>query len=147
MRKFYPYPMTATNALAKMFGEMMNCGNNIYRESFCYPINTYAVKNESDDVVGVVIEIALAGFEKDEIKVSITKDQEIKVAVEKKSTEPAKNVYPITNGISYKSSNVAFTCVVPIDTNKTKVSFNNGLLRIDVAFLADGNETKLMEIE
>lgn len=148
MRNLYPYPMTASQMLAKMLEETMNRGNSIYRDAFSYPINTYAVKNDTDDVTGVIIEIALAGFEKDEIKVSVTKDQEIKVAVEKKPIDhPAANVYSITNGISYKASDVAFTCVVPIDPDKTKVSFKNGLLRIEVTFLAEDSETKLIDIQ
>lgn len=145
MRNFFP--MTASQMLAKMLGETVNNGNNIYRDTFSYPINTYAVKNNKDDVVGVIIEIALAGFKKDEIKVSVTKDHEIKVAVEKKQEDIADNISPITNGISYKSSEVAFTCVVPIDPDKTNVTFKNGLLRIEVSFLEDDNETKLIDIK
>lgn len=146
MRNFFP--MIASQMLARMLGESVNAGNNIYRETFGYPINTYAVKNDSkDSVVGVIIEIALAGFDKDEIKVAITKDQEINVAVEKKQGDLAANIYPITNGISYKSSDVAFTCVVPIDPDKTKVSFKNGLLRIEVSFLDEDKETKLIDIQ
>ena len=146
MRNFFP--MIASQMLARMLGESVNAGNNIYRETFGYPINTYAVKNDSkDSVVGVIIEIALTGFDKDEIKVAITKDQEINVAVEKKQGDLAANIYPITNGISYKSSDVAFTCVVPIDPDKTKVSFKNGLLRIEVSFLDEDKETKLIDIQ
>lgn len=145
MRNFFP--MTASQMLAKMLGETMNHGNSFYRETFGYPINTYAVKNDKDDVTGVIIEIALAGFDKDEIKVAITKDQEIKVAVEKKQEDLAANIYQITNGISYKTSDVAFTCVVPIDPDKTKVSFKNGLLRIEVTFLDEDKETKLIDIQ
>ena len=140
--------MKASQMLARILGESVHADKNIYRETFGYPINTYAVKNDSkDSVVGVIIEIALAGFDKDEIKVAITKDQEINVAVEKKQGDLAANIYPITNGISYKSSDVAFTCVVPIDPDKTKVSFKNGLLRIEVSFLDEDKETKLIDIQ
>lgn len=142
------FPMTASELLAKMMNDSLNIGNNIYRKtSFNYPINTYAEKDNLGNVVGVIIEIALAGFNKDEIKVDITKDSEIKVAVEKNEEDLDEKISIITNGISMKPGNIAFTCVVPLDVDRTKVSFKNGLLRIDAPIKSEENGTTRLMIE
>ena len=142
------FPMTASEFLAKLMNDSLSVGNNIYRKtSFNYPINTYAVKDDDSNIVGVIIEIALAGFNKDEIKVDINKDSEIKVAVEKKAEDLSDKSSIITNGISTKPGNIAFTCVVPIDVANTKVTFKDGLLRIDAPIKNEENGTTRLMIE
>ena len=94
---------------------------NLLIEKFSYP--PIDIFEENDNLI---IEMAIAGFSKDEINVEIEKDV-LKISGKKKE-KPQKNY--IYNGIAKRALSVNFPLSGKLDTEKVEAKFENGILSI-----------------
>ena len=91
--------------------------------SFPYPINLYTnfVDNHAAETV---LEVALAGFTKNEIKVKV-EDNMLSVVLEKETSEKS-NSYESkfhTRGIAKRNASISYTLSQTADANNIKVLF------------------------
>jgi len=133
------FPLTTRSMISNLFREAQRSTNG-FRKSFNYPMNMYLVYKKDDEeqteAIGAKIEAALAGFNKNDIDITIPDDNTISIEAKqtvKETPIDTKEISCFTN-ISTKDSSVSFATVKPIDKNKTKVSFVNGLLTVDIRF-------------
>ena len=120
------------------------------KSSFPYPVNLYT--NYSDkQAVETVLEVALAGFTKDEIKVKI-EDNMLSVVVEKEVKESSENdnFKFHTRGIAKRNASISYTLAPTADADNVKVSFNDGILKVVVPVKKeelDKHTPKYLEIQ
>lgn len=131
------FPLATSNAIERLFNEAKRTTRG-YRDDFHYPINTYlTTEGEEGKATGVIIESALAGFSRDEVKVVLEEGNKISISVEPKEAEAPNNYKVISTDISRKRARVSFTAAVNFDSNSIKVTFENGLLHIEAPFMVE----------
>lgn len=101
-----------------------------------YPYSIYKKNND------YVIEIALAGFSKDDIKIELKEDK-LTISGSKKENEEGRTYY--VKGISYRDFHLTFTLRAKIDVEKIKSSFEDGLLKVILP--EDKSQHRLIEIK
>jgi len=100
------------------------------RKSNFYPYDVIAILNaDKTKVKTYVIQVALAGITKDEIKVELTEDNGIKVSVtpENHESEYAK---VIRSQISYAKKSIIFELPKEVNLSKVNSKYVNGILEI-----------------
>ena len=119
-------------AIGTLFGnESIWNPNRWARESSLYPMNVVRVKKDGKSVAQR-LEYALAGFTKDEIKVTL-KDDTLLVEAEHKPEEN-KDEEAEYNGISYKKMSCQYQLTDDADKEAVACAFKDGLLTITVPF-------------
>ena len=141
-----------TSMIEKVFGDMFDDGffkpNRWAKESSVYPMNVVNVKKDGK-TVAKRLEYALAGFSKDEIKLSLKNDiltieaEHNPVADENETTE--------YNGISYKKMTLSYSLMDNADQDGITNKFSNGLLSITIPLKKEEDEpadgSKYIDIE
>lgn len=142
------FPMIARNMLGKMFSEAVRVSNG-FKQSFHYPLNLSVYKNESngEQYDGIIIEAALAGFDKDEIEVTVEDCNHLTLKVEKNGAGDIGNLIPICQKICQKDDEITFTSALEIDAENTKVTYKNGLLVINAPFVKEKKNIKKIEVK
>ena len=120
------------------------------KSSFPYPINLYTnfVDNHAAETV---LEVALGGFTKNEIKVKV-EDNMLSVVLEKETSEKS-NSYESkfhTRGIAKRNASISYTLSQTADANNIKVLFENGILKVVVPVKKeelDKHTSKYLEIQ
>lgn len=100
-----------------------------------YPMNILKIE-ENGSVNGYALEYALAGFSKEDIEVKVCGDV-LTLTVEKKEEEKSEsNIVEsyIRLGISKSAFEYSYQLTEDIDKNNIKVSYKDGILRIDLPF-------------
>ena len=100
-----------------------------------YPMNILKIE-ENGSVMGYALEYALAGFSKEDIEVKVCGDV-LTLTVEKKEEEKSEsNIVEsyIRLGISKSAFEYSYQLTEDIDKNNIKVSYKDGILRIDLPF-------------
>ena len=141
-----------TSDLFEMFfkdtRDMLN--NSIVKRSFSYPQNVF-MKAFADGSSEVVLQIALAGFTKDEISVSIENtnlsieinpkemtNEQVKDESEVNSNdlvaEDEPKVTYLMKGISRKYAKVTYNLMADFALSEIKSSFKNGILEIHIPY-------------
>lgn len=143
------FPMVTERLVSRLFDEATRLSNN-FRDEFHYPMNTAVYAENDDEINGVIIEIALAGFTKKEIFVSIEEKNKIHISVKQNKeneidTETSINY--ITRNISRKDSDIVLTAISDIDEKNVKVVFENGLLTIKAPFARRESKSNFIEIQ
>ena len=90
-----------------------------------YPVTNYSVKDDGTSI----IELALTGFNKGDISVDIEGDRLLIGATTPKDETDRKYVY---KKIATRDIHVEYKCSNKMDLEKTKVSYVNGLLSIEI---------------
>jgi len=127
-----------------MFDDYLG-GFNSFMENSFPPYNTTAIsKNEYN------IEVALAGYSKDDIEITLVNDFLNIISKKKVNTKDSSIMadypYSIHRGISEKKINLKFK--LPKNSEVSKPIFNNGLLTINVKkLLSEEEKIKVIEIE
>ncbi|MFX1317342.1 MAG: Hsp20/alpha crystallin family protein [Promethearchaeota archaeon] len=85
---------------------------------------------DNEDSTGYIIEVILPGVEKDTIKLKMNKDNLI--------------IYGEADTLKYGG---LFQLCCPVDTDKAKSTYRNGLLKIEVPYLDMLKDTVEIEIE
>lgn len=110
--------------------------NDMLKMKSSYPMNIVEcmeTKGNVEKVNGYRLEYALAGFDKNDIQVQI-KDNILNIHVQKgeENFQEGTNQHYLRQGISYKEFDVSYKLMDGIDKEKIKVSFNNGILYINL---------------
>jgi len=131
------FPLAVSKSIERLFNEARSATRE-FRDAFHYPINTMVMNgDEGENPVGVIIEAALAGFSRDEIKVVVEEGNRITISVIPKVAEQKKNCSVISSNISKKHSEVSFTSILNFNSSDIKVTFENGLLHIEAPFVVE----------
>ena len=140
-----------TSMFEKAFDDMFN--NEFFKptrwakESSIYPMNVVNVKKDGK-TVAKRLEYALAGFEKNEIKLSLKNDI-LTIEAEHKQ-EADENETTEYNGISYKKMTLSYSLMDNADQDKITSKFNNGLLSITIPLKKEEepvDDSKYIDIE
>lgn len=140
-----------TQVFDKFFDEVFN--NEVFKptrwakEASAYPMNVVNIKRDGK-IVAKRLEYALAGFAKNEIKVSL-KNRVLTIEAEHNlsDSENETNEY---KGISYKKMTVSYSLMDNADEDNITSKFENGLLSITIPFRKEEpptDDSKLINIE
>ena len=99
-----------------------------YPAQTAYPYNVEEERDETSRTTKTVLTFALAGVEKDAIKIEVI-DNSLKVRVEKSESVREGNWVTRHKGISSRSLNLSFK-LNDVDESKITSKFENGLLEI-----------------
>lgn len=117
--------------------------NDIKRIKTHYPMNIW--KREVEGIVsGYIIEYALAGFSKEDIEVKVCGDVLTLNVESKKEIEDDK--VPVRVSISNSSMSYSYQLTEDIDKDNIKVSYIDGILRIELPFKKETTEIKKLDI-
>ena len=113
-----------------------------------YPMNILKIE-ENGSIIGYALEYALAGFSKEDIEVKVCGDV-LTLTVEKKEEEKSEsNIIEsyIRLGISKSAFEYSYQLTEDIVKNNIKVSYKDGILRIDLPFDKEICEVKKINID
>lgn len=137
----------------KMFDELMedffgkpSCW--VGKEKPNYPMNVIRVI-KNDEVVAYRLEYALAGFNKDDIKISVNGDVlKINVSMPKEVIDEKEDEeFIVYNGISYRDMAMSYKLMENADKKNIKSKFENGLLKITIPAKVEKEDCNTIEIE
>ena len=118
------------------------------KEQVSYPMNVVKIK-KNGEITGCRLEYALAGFDKDEITLSLDGDV-LRVEAEHKKEEQENESYQ-HNGIAYRKLSASYRLMDDADKDAITSGFKNGLLTITIPLKAKEEEktpaAKRIEIE
>ena len=130
----------------------------IGKEKISYPMNIIKVV-ENGAVSAYRLEYALAGFKKDEIKVTINKDilkveanhntDTIETTENTEKTDESKDNYneTIYNGISYRNLSMSYKLMNNVDKENISSKFENGLLEIVIPAKRENDKEDCINID
>ena len=95
-----------------------------------YPYNIIQILDSNDQLCKILLEIALAGFQKDEIEIKVV-DDELRIDVEAQPYADDLAVY-LHRGIAQRSLKLAFSLGSNADKKQLKCAFKDGLLSIEI---------------
>jgi molecular chaperone IbpA len=121
-RGFFPVFTSVFNDFERVINESMRTAKT------SYPTNIIDL-----DGKGFRLEVALAGFSKNEIDVEV-KDRVLTIRA---TPAEKQDVVYLRQGISYKNMETTFQLSDKIDISKISVKFVNGLLMVDVPLRED----------
>jgi HSP20 family molecular chaperone IbpA len=123
----------------------------IGKEKNSYPMNVVKII-KNNDIYAYRLEYALAGFDKNEIKIHIAGDSLIIEA--KKDNKEIKDIYEkedyefvAYNGISYRNLKTSFKLMDYADKNNIISKFENGLLKITIPVKKEIEDRTFIEIQ
>jgi len=132
------------NAFSRMFK------NPINKKMFPYPVNIYnKVDLKTNKVISTVIEIALAGFTKDEIEVRAIKGRELSVNINAKNTASetaSERVEYVVNGISKRNGSITWSLSSKVDLDNFHPVFKNGLLTIELPIGKEDSQDEIIGV-
>ena len=123
---------------ASLFDEFFNdfFSNPNYligKEKSSYPMNINRVVDENGVVKAYHLEYALAGFKKDEIKVTISNDiLTVKAEHNTEETSEETERETVYRGISYRNLSMSYKLMNNVDKKNITSKFENGLLEINI---------------
>ena len=137
-----------------MFDEMINdfFGKPTFwtgKEKSNYPMNVIRII-KNDEIVAYRLEYALAGFNKEDIKISVNGDV---LKVEAKMPKPIVDEDDkdgeviIYQGISYRDLSLSYKFMENADKKNITSKFENGLLKITIPAKVEAEDFNTIEIE
>jgi HSP20 family molecular chaperone IbpA len=133
------FPIIMPEMISGMFDIFEQFNNSIFNKAtikkfFPYPINIYnIIDTKQNKNLTTVIEIALAGFNKDEISVKAIKGKSLTV----KLTPHNEEIYKegvirknLTYGIAKREASITWSLNAKVDLEKFKTIYKNGILTI-----------------
>ena len=139
-----------TVTVKDLFDSLSGDIRDFEKSSFPYPINLYT--NFIDkQAAETVLEVALAGFTKNEIKVKV-EDNMLSVIIEKEIKESSNedDAKFHTRGIAKRNASISYTLSPTADADNIKVSFEDGILKVIVPVKKeelDKHTPKYLEIQ
>ena len=132
---FYPSHPMLDDMVQEFFGNAFGNTKAVSK----YPLTDVYTKD------GIAyLEIAIAGFSKDEIKIELNEDS-LRITGEKKEEPKDESVSYIKKDIAKRNFSVAYSMMFPVD--KIDAEITDGILKITVIPKAKEKETKLIEIK
>ena len=143
------FPVITKYLFDNLMTETFN--NDMLKMKSSYPMNIIEcmeTKGNVEKVIGYRLEYALAGFNKDEIEIQV-KDNILNIHVEKKERDyqEGNSQNYLRQGISYKEFNVSYKLMDGVDKEKIKVSYENGILYINLPLKQEEVNSYKIEIE
>lgn len=120
-----------------IFDELFKAQDDIfgaYKSSI--PYNVTEDYDDNGNVKATDIQIALAGYDKGDIKVRIVED-ELQIDIGKASAATNENKKIVHKGISEKSVQLRFKLAGVCDKSNIKSTFKNGLLNVNIPSKAE----------
>lgn len=149
---FDKLPMIGPKSFWEEQQNILSGMNKLFKDDFCfnntYPYDIYN-KIKDGKIIATVIEIAAAGFNKDNCNVSI-KGNILSLKLEKKKEEKEEGVQRnyIDKRIAYRTFNASWSLSNVSDKKNIKVTFKDGILSIIIPILpAEEPQETLLEIE
>ena len=131
--------------ISGMFEEFLNQLNpSIYnkpmlKKVFPYPINVYNIIDKKTNLnKETVIEIALAGFTKEEISVKAIPGKSLTIELTPcdAGTTEDEDIKFLMNGISRRRASITWTLSNKVDLTNFKPKFTNGILTIKLPIIS-----------
>ncbi len=145
---FETFPIIMPDMLSGMFDALNQFNNSIFNKNtikkfFPYPINIYNIIDTKENKnLETVIEIALAGFSKEEISVKAIKGKLLTV----KLTPIENEIYQegiirkdLTYGIAKRDASISWSLNAKVDLEKFKTTYKNGILKISLPLKEEKN--------
>lgn len=95
------------------------------------PYNVVQNRDKDGNITSTSVEVALAGYSKENIKVQVDED-ELHIMVENNQKEVEDQNGYVHRGISRRSIQLKFKLSGTSDVNKIKSEFKDGLLKVNV---------------
>lgn len=112
-----------------------------------YPMNVIKIMNNGE-VSAYRLEYALAGFNKNEIKISVNNNILKIEAIHNEDKNEEDNCEIMAyNGIAYRNMSVAYKLMENADKKNITSKFENGLLKITIPAKVEVEEINTIEIE
>ena len=140
-------PAIFSTAFDDMLDEMFKTPSWFGKEKVSYPMNVVTLKKDGE-AIGCRLEYALAGFNKDEITLSLDGDV-LKIEAEHKQESPENESYQ-HNGIAYRKLSASYRLMDDADKDTITSGFKNGLLTITIMLKGKDKEippAKRIEIQ
>ncbi len=120
----------------------------IGREKTSYPMNVIRLTDEKGATTGYRLEYALAGFDKNDIKVHLDGDL-LKIDASRPERVANDGEYAEYRGISYRKLSMSYRLMENADREQIKSKFQNGLLAVTIPVKQQSvvDEGHLIEIE
>ena len=139
-RQTYPtyFPAIVSQQISDWISDVERLFKQPVKNVFPYPMDVKKViDKETGRLKKLSFQIALAGIEKENIKVQLKNKKYLTISVQKPDEEAASEndveEYEYVNkGISYRDSEISFRIFQDIDLDKFKPSYKDGLLTIDL---------------
>lgn len=125
------------------FSALESSANNALTLQTSYPYNIKSVWDEDDKLQKILIEFALAGFDKSELDVKIV-DDELQILTKHNPPEDDPKTTFNHHGISKRDMKVVFKLGSKVNKTNIASTFKNGLLVIEIPTKVD--ETKVITI-
>lgn len=99
------------------------------QENAHYPYDVSYIKDKNGDPVEYRLEIALAGIDKENIKLNV-KENHLVVEVSKQPKQDRDDLVWLRNNISYRAANLVFSLGKDVDKENIKSKYRDGLLSV-----------------
>lgn len=132
-KQFFPM-MSNASLFDEFFNDFFSNPNYLIgKEKSSYPMNINRVVDENGVVKAYHLEYALAGFKKDEIKVTISNDiLTVKAEHNTEETSEETERETVYRGISYRNLSMSYKLMDNVDKKNITSKFENGLLEINI---------------
>lgn len=152
IRNNFSFPFINNSVFDEMINDFFEKPSTflIGKDKNTYPMNVITIK-KNGEIVSYRLEYALAGFKKEEIKISISNNI-LKVEAthnsqkeENEDNDTCETVY--YNGISYRNMYASFKLMEDANCKKITSKFENGLLCITIPIKKEVEESKFINID
>ena len=132
-KQFFPM-MSNASLFDEFFNDFFSNPNYLIgKEKSSYPMNINRVVDENGVVKAYHLEYALAGFKKDEIKITISNDiLTVKAEHNTEETSEETERETVYRGISYRNLSMSYKLMDNVDKKNITSKFENGLLEINI---------------
>jgi HSP20 family molecular chaperone IbpA len=152
LKNVYPsyFPTVANDNIQKWISDVEQMFKQPIKQVFPYPIDIKRVYSKSTgNFIKLEFEIALAGVEKDEIKVQLKKNKFLTIKIERDAIgidedEDVEYIYS-SKALTNKNGEITFKIFTEVDTEKFKPSFKNGILKIELYSKEQTNDDDVIE--
>ena len=129
------FPTIFSQEISNWIDEVERLFKQPIKNVFPYPMDIIKVFNKDTGKLKCLkFQIALAGLNKDELKVQLKDKKYLTISVRQADSQSDDSVIEeyVNKGISYRDSEITFRIFQDVDLDKFKPLFRNGLLTIEL---------------
>jgi len=155
----YPFPAIFPGTPISSFQDLINeiesvFSNSCVKKSFPYPIDIIVKYNKKTDIPEqYLINVALAGFSKEEVKVKLIQNKALKVdLIPLNDVDYSDEKYEyyakyLSHGIAKRAASYTWSLTPRIDAKNMLVQFIDGVLSIALPIISEQKDNEQNEIE